>query len=304
VTFSHTRLDDVAWLQRDFSAAWRYMTGTRRYRSWALRWQLCGTVKALEVTWGRSNGWHPHCHVLMFFYREVSPESVAECRAELALCWDAAVRHIAQPRGRMVRALMPDGSLVRVFDPGVPRSYRVSAEHGVDLRITYGAVADYVAKFGVQPSRGGWGPEQELTKSRSKRRLRATDAAAVAAWSERPGSRFTPFDFLRAYDATGAGEWVSLWRAYTAAFHGRRQLVWSPNLRAVLGLVAEVADEAIAEEAPDGGVLVCHLDRSAWSAICGAGARAFVLRLAESGGFYAVLSYVESLGVLDAVGVG
>jgi hypothetical protein len=304
ITFSHSRLDDVAWLQRDFSAAWRYMTGTRAYRKWALRWQVSGTVKALEVTWGRANGWHPHCHVLFFFYQEVTGDTLAACREGLWRCWSSAVEHIASPKLRMVRARMADGSEVRVADPGVPRSYRVSAEHGVDLRISYGAVADYVAKFGRESERRPWGVEDELTKARSKRHLRETEAGAVAAWSALPGSRFTPFDFLRAYSATGAGEWVSLWRQYTAAFFGRRQLMWSPGLRGILGLVPEVSDEVLAVEAPEGGVLVCHLERPAWSAVIARGSRSFLLRLAEVGGIVAVVEYVEGLGVLDAVGVG
>ena len=105
-----------------------------------------------------------------------------------------------------------------------------SREHGVDVRSGEDA-ARYVSK---------WGMASELTRSNSK-------VGKVGG--------LTPFDLLRvalheADDVSGRAA-LALFAEYGQAAHGKRQLVWSKNLRQKLGLVIE---DAIQEKAKDAEV--------------------------------------------------
>lgn len=120
---------------------------------------------------------------------------------------------------------------------------RPSDEHGLTLQNGDSAAA-YVSK---------WGLEHELTKSMHK--------------LGRKGGR-TPFDILRDYEkGEQKEENAQLFREFVAAFHGVRQLVWSPGLKKLLA-VEEVTDEEMAlheDERPTR--LVCELDGRQWKAV-------------------------------------
>ncbi|MGN6814185.1 MAG: hypothetical protein ACTHMP_25230, partial [Thermomicrobiales bacterium] len=170
--------------------------------------------------------------------------------------------------------------------------------HGLDVRATYGAVDDYVAKYGRTPAndRRPWGPEDELTKAHSKHGR---------------GRRYTPFDLVGWYADTGESRSAHLFREFAGVFKGRRQLVWSPGLRARLGLGAELTDEQVAAAGVDDAVLLALLSRSEWAAIRWMNHRGEVLEVARQGDplalrrFVAVLvdAYrVEIAGELGAAG--
>lgn len=120
---------------------------------------------------------------------------------------------------------------------------RPSDEHGLTLQNGDFAAA-YVSK---------WGLEHEMTKSMHK--------------LGRKGGR-TPFDILRDY-ASGEQkeENAILFREFVAAFHGVRQLVWSPGLKKLLA-VEEISDEEMAlheDERPTR--LICELDNQQWKSV-------------------------------------
>jgi hypothetical protein len=58
----------------------------------------------------------------------------------------------------------------------------------------------------------------------------------------------TPWQILQDFQETGDLDDWDLWAEFEQASKGRRALVWSPGLKAQVG-VDEVSDEAIAEEA-------------------------------------------------------
>jgi hypothetical protein len=122
-----------------FLASQSAMAGHRAYRRLLESCGVLGTVKALEVTWGRRNGWHPHSHVIMFAPAEIDPDRL---EAALYAIWSREAR-----RHRL--------SMTR--------------ERGVVVQRTDDRLAGYVAKWGHAPSRRLWGAEDELTKSHSKR---------------------------------------------------------------------------------------------------------------------------------------
>ena len=95
-----------------------------------------------------------------------------------------------------------------------------SLEHGCD--ITNGDYADrYVSK---------WGLEEEMTKGHIKK--------------GREGGN-TPFDLLRLSES-GCEQSGRLFQQYAAAYKGKNQLNWSPNLKDLLG-VPKITDKQLAE---------------------------------------------------------
>lgn len=136
-----------------------------------------------------------------------------------------------------------------------------SAAHG--LRWDDGSYADkYVSK---------WGLEHEVTKGHIK---------------QSKGGR-SPFDLLR--DAqVGDIEAGDLFKAYAAAFKGKRQLFYSRGLRSLLGLGVELSDcEAVELAAP--GELVGRLTWQQWRYFCSRGLRGSLLEVAAAGGWSAVI---------------
>lgn len=252
LTVRHGRRDDLQQLLDCFTRAYRSLTSHRAYKALRGRYQLFGSVRALEVTHGEENGWHPHYHVLLFLSRPLTDQQIAELSAELLSLW----RRCAASEGLDMTA------------------------RGVELRSTGGAVADYVSKFGRDPLCDPWGPESELAKSHVKRGR---------------GDRSTPWDLLRRFEV-GDGRAAHLFREYAGVFKGRQQLVWSPHLRAVLGLADELSDQQVAERLPDDAVHLGWLSLDQWHLVLRYELRAELLVIAGAGDWSAVLGFVAELG--------
>ena len=102
-----------------------------------------GHIRAWEVTHGRlrerSNGWHPHFHILLFLDRPLFDLSSAEDR--VFRVWHNACRLAGLP--------LPS------------RRYGVTLQDG-------SKAAEYVAKMGLEDPRGVWGLDAEMTKGHIK----------------------------------------------------------------------------------------------------------------------------------------
>lgn len=66
VTMRHSRKDELKDLLEVMNAAWRKVVSGSPWRRWKQELGLLGYVKALEITYGDANGWHPHFHFLFF----------------------------------------------------------------------------------------------------------------------------------------------------------------------------------------------------------------------------------------------
>lgn len=97
-----------------------------------------GRIRALEITWSLSGGWHPHLHELWVFSSELTDIELSVF-SDLPSAW---------------------GDCCESWWLGRP-----SAERGVDVRRIVSNV-DYLAKFGVSERR--WGLEKELASSGHK----------------------------------------------------------------------------------------------------------------------------------------
>lgn len=89
VTFTTPHRRDMAAVEtiRQLNRALERFKQSRQYRRYRAEY-LHGTVRALEITWGEANGWHPHHHQLDFVRSEV-PEAMKQ---ELRAAWIAALR--------------------------------------------------------------------------------------------------------------------------------------------------------------------------------------------------------------------
>ncbi len=251
-TVSHGRSDALCDTLGGFLAAQEYLTGSRAYKRVRELYGVAGTIKALEVTLGL-NGWHPHCHTLLFTLSPLSAGGVAELERDLFAVWAPAAARFG---------------------------LSMSAEHGLSVKATWGSVADYVGKFGKQPARRVWGAEDELVKAAAKR---------ARGGAPRVG-RYTPFDLLRAVSREGLG-WQSVrFREYVEVFTGRYQLVWGPRplrgrpgLRDLLGLRGDLpADEALSAPTAE-DTFWASLFTEEWYAVRRYSARVELLRLAAAG---------------------
>lgn len=198
--------EQLARMQR----AYRRLCNHRDYKKLIASAGNLGAVRAMEVTHGIMNGWHPHYHVLIF----LNP---------------GAHWLLMRIRRLWMRELIEGGlSGLRGCETPEERRKKLFYLKRRALDVRGGAfAAEYVAKFGVEPATeagGSWGLGSEMTKGHIKN-------------DDRFKGR-TPFTLLAIYvsgkmgvDARWAGE---LFREYALAFNAKRQLVSSSRLRSRL----------------------------------------------------------------------
>jgi hypothetical protein len=88
-TFPHQKSDDLGQMLDQFAKAEASYKAHRDYKALAKTCGLVGTVRAVEVTYGK-NGWHPHAHELLFLDGAVD---IADLEETLFRIWQpAAVR--------------------------------------------------------------------------------------------------------------------------------------------------------------------------------------------------------------------
>lgn len=274
-TFQHTREDDIAGSVKALSAALSRWKGAKSYGRIMGAAGSVGAIRTTEVTFGEINGFHPHSHALLFAETGALDALGAFGRGSLRRTWceilikndlagltDAAGRPIAGPeRFKRLRALFR-----RAFD----------VRDGTHA-------AEYVAKYGLEPKTvngGRWGPASEVARGPVK--------------TSRIEGRATPFQLLADYLA-GDGRSGRLFRDYAQAFHGRRQLFWSPKLRERLGLGAESDDADVANRddvACDEVALIMTGDD--WRVVLSHDAR-FDLLLAAAEGPAQAVAFMEGL---------
>jgi hypothetical protein len=210
-----------------------------------------GSVRALELTWSPVNGWHPHYHFLLFFQWDMP----ADLQAQLYPAWAAALAKVG---------------------------LTASSERGLEIKATYGAVADYVAKWGKEPlSDRSWGAADELTRAATKRAR------------SRKGT--TPFGLVAAFADTADPLYSDLFRTYATALKGRSQLQWSPGLRhTLLPDIPVQTDEQIVASKEDDAPLLGKLEPYDWDLVLWGGKRGQLLEAARR-------SWADVQALLDAL---
>jgi len=251
---------DLARARKAVADIWRRVTRGEPWNRFKRRVGLWHSIRALDVTYGEHNGWHPHLHVLLLLDREL-PDDELELRTddkgERRWCWTPAGRNgvewLRERWGDMVEAEL-----------GVEA--RPDEIHGVDLSPCHRA--NYIAKLGL-----------ELSDPGHKR--------------GRHNNR-TPLEIAADFVAHGGKRDAALWQNYCAAMKGARFLTWSAGAKRALG-IAERTDLELASDEHTNPTdrTVAKIQSYAWCAIRGrvvdtdAGECAacyWVLEQAEKGG--------------------
>jgi hypothetical protein len=254
-TIRHKRYDELLPLQRRFLAARRRAKQGRRGVALRDDHGIIGTVSVLEVTWSERNGWHPHVHELVFTSGEINEDQFEQ---EARAAWeDAAAKE------------------------GLDMN-----EHGFKLQRTYGAVADYIAKYGREPALDNpWGIEAEMTKGHLKQGRGPED---------QPG--MTPFQILAAIHDEGRDELRPVFYEYAQAFKGRKQLNYSKGLKALYE-EEEKSDEEVMQEHEHEALDLVELRDEQWAGVLGNDIRGELLEEARTGSPGRVLDYLADFGI-------
>lgn len=138
LTWAHTRHDDVKTMVKGSREALTRLRKHRRYVSNMAAIGAVGMIRALEVTHGDANGWHPHFHELHLTAERLTRRQLRAWTNMLFEEW----------RAQCKRAGL-----------GEP-----NRKAGVTI-IEAQSAAEYVAKFGNAPK---WGVGSELTKTHAK----------------------------------------------------------------------------------------------------------------------------------------
>jgi hypothetical protein len=250
-TVAHKRYDNLPELLQAFLKARKRAKQGRTAQEMKKKFGVLGTVSVREVTWSETNGWHPHCHELVFFKQEIDADSYAEAMRDQ---WQKCAEY-------------EDLNM---------------NEHGFQFDKTYGAVADYVAKFGREPLKAPWGASAELTKAHLKH----------GSGEE----HLTPFGMLWLI-SQGHEELKPIFLEYARWFKGKHQLVWSAGLRSLLLTDnVEKSDLDLAQEPEEEVILLGQLDYHQWSIVLRNDARGKLLDIASSGDWQLITAFLVNIG--------
>ena len=276
LTLRHERDDDLPIILDALLSSYRFLKTGRKWQTFEDHFGLVGSIRSLETTYGR-NGFHPHLHCLYFTN---GAQNKASLKARLETWFD---EYWPKALGRAGRSAIP----------GV----------GADVRNTYGDIASYVQKYGVEPTGNTWGVEHEIAKSPVKKSSRGGDS---------------PSELLANYalqcDSQNTGlMWETCgqrWKDYANCFKGRQQLVWSPKarkekdgkprvagLRELLGVDDEKTDLELAKAFTTDAVILYELTSEEWRTVLANDARGELLEIAHAGDVRAIESFLQGLGI-------
>lgn len=253
-TLQHQRGDRLTILVDAIQKGLRSTKSGPPYQRIQARYGIVGSVRGFEVTWGKS-GWHPHVHEIVMMSDDTTDDQVDEFETWLRQRWQHALK----------------------------KSGRAAAfELGVKITKHDGDIAEYIAKFGHEPTRQGWTITHELVKSNAK--------------SGKENGK-TPFELLLSY---GDGNLADgrRFQEYARIMKNIHPLHWSAGLRALLNsALPEQTDEETAADDPDEYVVLAKLEPDAWRRILSKDTRAELLNIASTGNQQAVLRWLQKQGI-------
>jgi hypothetical protein len=104
-------------------------------------YQIKCKIKTWETMFG-NNGHHPHLHILMWSGLDLNDYAFAGLEKTVGLRWLETLKKLG-------------GSAL--------------LEYGISIETADSKIADYIAKWGHEPSEASWGIESEMTKSHLKK---------------------------------------------------------------------------------------------------------------------------------------
>lgn len=260
-TFSHHRGEILTEMLTSMSRAWGLYTSGRRSNKLYTTFGVVGFIKALEVTYSDDNGWHPHIHQLVLLPEHSNTAAFGSAARTL---WEEAA-----------------------YSAGLTMN-----EYGFKLDDCNEKVAWYIAKFNRDPSdvtlkawEQGWTEANELTKWHTK----------LGRGADGQAEHVTPMQLL-SYANAGDTRSAALFREYCVAFKGKRQLYWSPGLKAMFQ-IKERTDKELAEEQTADATKLAFLYLEEWLTVVKAHKRVDLLMVARSGDAAKVADFLYGLGL-------
>ena len=231
-TTPHYKTDSLFDIRTKFAKADGYLKNHRDYRNLMKSHGVSlGSIKAKELTVSDANGWHLHVHEVYFIDAGAFEGAAVSDNPEYV-------------------------AFIETFRAGLYKRWKASAvkagfdepseKHGLQVQ-NGDFAADYVSKWGVEPTDGNWNASSELTKAHIK--------------DSKKG--YTPFGLIRLYDETRDPALIPIIQEYAESMHGQRQLVWSRGLKAHFA-IEEVDDEALVEEKEDDAVEIGVISPDQW----------------------------------------
>ncbi len=155
-TLEHHKAEKFESVLNDLVESIRYLRGSQFWRDREKEYEIFGSVTSLENTYGLSNGFHPHKHIIFFSRRKLTDTDYQTLHDEIT---DAYKKILLKKYNRSL-----------------------SRKNGVHVRGASQEVMEYVAKYGHEP-RKIWNLATEMTKAEQKTGYKA-------------GERYTPFQLL------------------------------------------------------------------------------------------------------------
>jgi len=158
-------------------------------------------------------------------------------------------------------------------------------EHGFKIDRTFGAVQDYILKFGHDPATESvWGVESEMVKSHAKQ--------------GRVTEHYTPFQLLAAVYDGGREDLRPIFQEYAMCFKGKRQLEYSRGLKALYKDVDGKTDEELVLESQEKeAITLVELEEEKWKAVVANDIRGELLEAVRTGCPGAVIHFLAEFGI-------
>ncbi|HYX10006.1 MAG TPA: hypothetical protein VE912_24985, partial [Bacteroidales bacterium] len=231
-------------------------------------------ITSMDITWGKSNGFHIHSHDLYFVKGSLDQSQVDDLKNQLILAWI----HQASKKSNTIK-----------LDCSTKKYMR---ERSVDIQIAE-TPADYVVKVGIgdylehkEVFKKKWDGTSELTKhhcktSRGNGRFTINDMIAVIAESDRNYNVYRYFAPLVA--------------EYVHGMHGKQTVFWSKGAKAFFNIPI-FSDQEIAENIDvEEKEYLLEVKKHEWIAIKRYKKRAEVCIIAGQEGSDAVYKYIQDL---------
>lgn len=156
LTINHTAKDSLENLLKRFTKAMSQLWSGKWSQKWRKDFGQVGMVRNLEVTWGASNGWHPHCHALLFVSKDA-------CDLEAGLDISYQWQKVAARQG---------------FSVSLKRGARIDAPMSEELAKW---LAEYAGKGDKELSSWGFAHEVTWANIKSARGARYTPFSLLVA---------------------------------------------------------------------------------------------------------------------------
>lgn len=262
LTFPHTSFDHLGDLLSKQREAFRRLRSGSVWQDFKKQHGYLGLVRSLEVTLGKTNGYHPHTHEL--WITEPMHKSVQAAFLDFI-------------KTRWLKACAAAG-LIDLADKKKVMHFLV---HAVDVKHK-ASNSDYLAK---QDSSRAWGVDREIATGSSK--IGKTSRAG-----NHPHTLLVDGFFDDLTEHQRAGKFIE----YAQGMKGQRQLYWSTGLKALAG-IEDKTDETLADESQTPSDLLGNLTSGQWLFVRANDCRAELLTAAESHGWPGVARILHALGI-------